>query len=67
MQTIKLKNLKDAFSAIDNYLSAIEVKGDSVRHLVNARDLLGALFEQIVEITDRETEVSNELPDNQST
>lgn len=60
MEVLKLENLKGIFYRIDSTLSNVEVKGDSVQHLMLARNSLKELFSLIEEVQEEETENKKE-------
>ena len=47
MEVIRKENLKDAFYAIDDKLNGVEVKGESVRLLYEARNIIKQLYDSI--------------------
>ncbi len=47
MEVIKSKDLKQAFYAIDDKLNNVEVKGESVRFLFEARNIIKKLYDSI--------------------
>lgn len=49
MERIVKENLKNDFMQVDNLLSQIEVRGDSVGHLFRCRMILMELFSKIEE------------------
>lgn len=49
METLKDEKLKSLFIEMDTSLANIEVKGDSVRHLMNVRNIISHLFSKINE------------------
>lgn len=49
MQVLKSDNLASQLGQVDNLLSLIEVKGDSVVNLFKARTILKGLFDLIKE------------------
>ena len=50
MQKIEHENLKQLFANVDTMLNIIEVKGDSVLHLYNARKLVKDIFSLIQDV-----------------
>jgi hypothetical protein len=47
VEVIKSKDLKQAFYAIDDKLNNVEVKGESVRFLFEARNIIKKLYDSI--------------------
>lgn len=60
MQIIKSENLKNMIYKIDLALSNVEVKGDSVQHISNARTSLKEIFSLIEEVEEKEEEIKKE-------
>jgi len=47
MEVIKSEDLKQVFYAIDDKLNNVEVKGESVRFLFEARNIIKKLYDSI--------------------